>query len=112
MSVFHVSCYHKFLRSEFISALRVSVLPLTALLRRESESEEGELCGVWRVLLVLGKVGACEGQYSTLCQILGNLLTAFFCLARRTTDVSRTHTHTHTLTLTLTLIHNARREVE
>ena len=70
-------------RKRFVSAQRVSFLPLSMLLRRMVEGG-GDLHSVWRVLEIIGRVGVLEwsgGEYSNHCQVLTNLLACFDSLS-------------------------------
>ena len=77
-------------RRKFVSALRLSLLPLSDLLRRLVEGGR-DMCSAWRVLQMMGKVGGLEGsggEYSTHCKILTNLLVSFDSLSTLTGMVS------------------------
>ena len=82
-----VDCVQSFVRSKFISALGVCVLPVSAWLRQEVEGEGG-LGSVRRLLQMLKELGTIR-DYSTHCQVLANFMSVFFCLARRRADVSQ-----------------------
>lgn len=66
-------------RSNFTTALKVCLLPLSVLLCELSEGVHVE--GVWRLLEVISVIKHLEtskGDYSIHCEIISNLLSVFF----------------------------------